>query len=227
MSLPSFRVTSLRRREWHPNLLAAWSFDEGTGTIARDSSGSAQTLTVGASATWVTGHTGRAIANTNGTSAAANRTWNVSSPITIMGWARPTDLTLGTIRPLFGIWSGSDSSSGSQCVIWAQRSDFSTANVLQGNVRVDGGLVAVNHTALTLNTWVHLALTYDNSTIRLFRNGVEVGTVPNTGTITPGSFFFHIAPNPDGYAEVDDVRVFNTALNAAQIAGFMGDPVAP
>ena len=38
MSLPSFRVSALRRREQYPGLVAAWGFDEGTGTIARDSS---------------------------------------------------------------------------------------------------------------------------------------------------------------------------------------------
>jgi hypothetical protein len=142
-----------------------------------------------------------------------------------MCWARPTDLTTGTSRPLIGVWSGTDASTSTQIAIWAQRGDFSTANVLQGNVRVDGGLVAINHTALALNTWVHVALSFDGSSIRLFRNGIEVNTISNTGGINAGTYNFLVVPGAAN-AQVDDVRVFNVALNAAQVAGFMGDPVA-
>ena len=227
MSLPSFRVSALRKREQHPNLVAAWGFDEGTGTTARDSSEHNLPLTISGGGTWVTGHSGgTAIAN-SGSGGATRASWtSLSSPVTIMGWARPTDLTAGTSRALFGIWSGTDSTTSTQFGLWAQRADFSTANVLQGNVRVDGGLVAVNHTALVLNTWVHLALSFDGTTIRLFRGGIEVGTIANTGGITGGTYNFLVVPSTTN-AQVDDVRVFNTALTAAQVTSFMGDPVAP
>lgn len=228
MGLPSFRVSALRRREQHPNLLAAWGFDEGSGTVARDSSEHNLPLTVDAGITWPAGHSGGTGLGNTGIVGSAHRTWDtLSSPVTLMGWARPLDLTAGDNRPLFGIWNGIDPNADScHFALWAQRGDFPTHNVLQGNVRVSGGLVSINHTALTLNTWVHLALSYDGSDIRLFRNGVEVATVPITGSITPGSFFFLAAPQPTN-AEIDDVRIFNTALDAAQVAGFMNDPVAP
>lgn len=227
MALPSFRVSAIRRREQHPNLIAAWGFDEGTGTTARDSSERNLPLTLSGTATWAAGRTGgHAVAN-SGTGVASRASWtSLSSPMTIMCWARPLDLTAGTSRPLIGVWSGADSTTSTIVAIWAQRSDFSTANVLQGNVRVDGGLVAVNHTALALNTWVHLALSYDGSAIRLFRDGVEVSSFSNTGSITGGTYNFLVVPNPTN-AQVDDVRVFNAALSAAQVASFMGDPVAP
>jgi len=227
MSLPAFRVSALRRREQHPNLIAAWGFDEGTGTTARDSSEHNLPLTISGSATWVAGHTGgTAIANA-GSGGATRANWtSLSSPATIMCWARPTDLTAGTSRPLIGVWSGTDSSTSTQMALWAQRGDFSTSNVLQGNVRVDGGLVAVNHTALTLNTWVHVALSFDGTNLRLFRDGTEVSTFSNTGSIGAGTYNFLVVPSTTN-AQVDDVRVFNTALTAAQVASFMGDPVAP
>lgn len=227
MSLPSFRVSAFRRREQSPNLLAAWGFDEGVGTTARDSSEHSLPLTISGAATWAAGHTGgTAIAN-SGIGSATRASWtSLGSPVTIMGWARPTDLTAGTSRPLFGVWSGADTSTSTQFAIWAQRADFSTSNVLQGNVRVDGGLVAVNHTALALNTWVHVALSFDGTTIRLFRDGIEVSSFANTGGINAGTYTFLVVPD-SANAQVDDVRVFNTALTAAQVAGFMGDPVAP
>jgi hypothetical protein len=226
-ALPSFRVTAVRKREQHPNLVAAWGFDEGTGTTARDSSEHNLPLTLSGAATWVAGHSGGMAVSNTGTGGAIRGSWtSLTVPTTIMCWARPTNLTAGTSRTLIGVWSGTDSSASTQFALWAQRSDFSTANVLQGNVRVDGGLVAINHTALALNTWVHLALSFDGTNIRLFRDGVEVNTISNTGGITGGTYSFLVVPNTTD-AQVDDVRVFNVALTAAQVASFMGDPVAP
>lgn len=226
MALPSARFVALRRREQHPNLQVAWGFDEGSGTVARDSSAHGLPLTVDAGLTWPTGHTGgTAIAN-GGVTASAHRTWStLSDPATMMGWVRPLDLTASTVRPLFGIWTGTNVTTSTQFAIWAQRSDFSTANVLQGNVRVDGGLVAVNQSALSLNTWVHVALTYDGSTIRLFRDGSEAATFAITGSIVTGAFNVLIAPDP-GIAEIDDVRVYDEALSEAQVKEAMGNPVA-
>ncbi len=225
-SLPSLRVAALRRREQHPNLLAAWSFDEGTGATAADSSGNNLPLTLTGGTAWTAGHTGSGIANA-GSGAALRASWtSLSSPVTIMCWARPNDLTAGTSRPLVGIWTDANTSSATQLAIWAQRADFSTSNVLQGNVRVDGGLVAVNHTALALNTWVHVALSFNGSTIRLFKDGVEVANVANTGGITGGTYNFLAAPSPAN-AQIDDARIFNTALTAQEVATLMNDPVAP
>lgn len=224
--LPSFRVSALRRHEHFAGLLGAWNFNEGAGTTARDSSGNGRHLTVDAALTWPAGHSAAtAIANT-GVTAGARVAWNVlGSPTTLMGWARPTDLTAGTNRPLFGVWDSTDTSGATQLALWAQRGNFSTPDVLQGNVRIGGGLVGINHTALTLNTWVHLALTFDGATIRLYRNGVEVSTVANSGAIGGGTFSFLVAP--DTQAQVDDVRIFNSALTASQIVALMGNPVAP
>jgi hypothetical protein len=227
MSLPAFRATAIRRREQYPSLVAAWGFDEGTGTTARDSSEHNLPLTISGAVTWVAGHSGgTAIAN-SGTGSAIKTSWNsLSSPVTIMCWAKPTDLTAGTNRPLIGIWDGTDPTTSTEIALWAQRGDFSTANVLQGNVRIGGGLVTANHTTLALNTWVHLALAFDGSSIHLFRDGAEVSTVANTGSINAGTFNFLVVPNAAN-AQVDDVRVFNTSLTAAQVTSFMGDPVAP
>lgn len=228
MSLPSFRASALRRREQHPNLVAAWGFDEGSGTTVRDSSEHSLPLTITGSAAYVAGHSGGNAIGNSGSGNASRANWTtLSSPVTIMCWARPLDLTAGTSRPLIGLWEGGDTSSApTQIAIWAQRGDFSTSNVLQGNVRVDGGLVAINHTALTLNAWVHLALSFDGSSLRLFRDGVEVNTVSNTGGINAGTFNFLVVPSPTN-AQVDDVRIFNAALTAAQVAECMGNPVAP
>ncbi|HSW92173.1 MAG TPA: LamG-like jellyroll fold domain-containing protein [Candidatus Saccharimonadales bacterium] len=227
MSLPSFRVTTLRIREQYPNLLAAWGFDEGSGATARDSSEHNLPLTLSGSVTWVAGHTGGSALENSATGTALRTNWtSLSVPTTIMCWVKPLDLTAGTNRPLIGVWNGVDANTSTVFALWAQRGDFSTSNVLQGNVRVDGGLVAVNHTALTLNVWVHLALSFDGTTIRLFRDGIEVSNFANTGGITGGTFGFIVVPS-GAHAQVDDVRIFNAALSVTQIVDYMNTPVAP
>ena len=215
----------LRRREQHPNLLGAWGFDEGTGTTVRDSSEHNMPLTVDVGLTWVPGHTGgSAISNTG--SGSAHRTWSLTTQITMMAWARPLDLTAGSNRALLGVWDTTDTAGATQFAIWAQRGDFGTPNVLQGNARINGGLIDIPHTALSLNTWVHVALTYNGTAVRLFRDGVEVASVSNAGSLDATSFHFSVVPSITS-AQVDDVRIFNTPLNAAQITEQMGSPVAP
>ncbi len=220
-------MTTLRIREQYPNLLAAWGFDEGSGTTARDSSDHSLPLTLSGSVTWVAGHTGGSALENSATGTALRTNWtSLSVPTTIMCWVKPLDLTAGTNRPLIGVWNGVDANTSTVFALWAQRGDFSTSNVLQGNVRVDGGLVAVNHTALTLNVWVHLALSFDGTTIRLFRDGIEVSNFANTGGITGGTFDFIVVPS-GAHAQVDDVRIFNAALSVTQIVEYMNTPVAP
>lgn len=235
MALPSFRVSAVRRRERYPTLQAAWGFDEGTGTIAEESVGNRtyfQTgpslgLTVDAGMTWVTGQAqGSALQNT-GSGGSAHVQMNVAgTAMTLMGWARPTDLTSGSNRPLFGIWDAANINGSTFVAIWAQRGDFGTANVFQGNVRAGGSLQAINSgIALTLNTWTHLALSYDGVTMRLYKDGSQVASAAQPGAAYTGAATFNVLPDPV-QAQVDDVRIFNAALSEAEIQSFMQQPVA-
>ncbi|HEY0977057.1 MAG TPA: LamG-like jellyroll fold domain-containing protein, partial [Flavobacteriales bacterium] len=80
---------------------------------------------------------------------------------------------------------------------------------------------------LTLNTWQHVAGTYDGSTMRLYVNGVEVGNLPVTTTIAA-------SPNPLVIGDwavpgsgrffpgsIDEVRIWNKAIPGATILANM------
>ena len=77
--------------------------------------------------------------------------------------------------------------------------------------------------SVPLHTWVHLAATYDGTTIRLYRDGVQV-----TEQAAPGAMAQCYAPSgvgaqPDGtqalWGNLDDVRIFDRPLSAAEVKG--------
>ena len=85
-------------------------------------------------------------------------------------------------------------------------------------------------TALTLNTWIHLAATYDGTTLRLYVNGVQVATKATTGAIRVSTGALRIGGNSVWTNEwfaglIDEVRVYNKALTATEIQADMTKPV--
>jgi hypothetical protein len=82
--------------------------------------------------------------------------------------------------------------------------------------------------ALTLNTWQHVAATYDGTNLRIYRDGVELTPVTSTGVAGPiastgptqqltiGNWS---QDNTRGFVgRIDEVRIWDTALSGATIA---------
>ena len=86
-------------------------------------------------------------------------------------------------------------------------------------------------TANPVNTWTHVALTYDGATMRLYVNGVQAASQAQTGAIETNSNPLRIGGNvPYGeyfQGRIDEVRVYNRALSQAEIQTDMNTPVAP
>src|SRR4029079_13338606 len=82
---------------------------------------------------------------------------------------------------------------------------------------------------LTANTWNHLALTYDGASLRLYVNGVQVASAAQTGNILTSANPLQIGGDSifsQFFAgTIDEVRIYNTALNQAQVQSDMGTPV--
>ena len=88
--------------------------------------------------------------------------------------------------------------------------------------------------ALAVNTWTHLAATYDGSALRLYVNGNLTGTTAKTGAITASTAALTIGSDPF-YGQyfaglIDEIRIYNIALTQAQIqtdmAAALGGPDA-
>ena len=95
---------------------------------------------------------------------------------------------------------------------------------------ISGGFQMVSGTAnLPLNAWTHVATTYDGAAQRLYVNGTQVASRAQTGTLRSSATPLTIGSDPV-YGQyfagrIDEVRVYNTALSAAQVVSDMNTPI--
>ena len=83
-----------------------------------------------------------------------------------------------------------------------------------------------------LDTWTHVAATYDGptSTMKVYTNGEERGSTTHLGPIHTGSGYpvwIGLSPEDSGTAapwngKIDDVRIYDRALTAGEIAAAAG-----
>jgi hypothetical protein len=82
--------------------------------------------------------------------------------------------------------------------------------------------------------WYHVAGTYDGSMMRIYINGVEVGSSPYSGFIEGGNYDLNIgkiAYTSGGFryfdGQIEEVRIWNTALPQAQLKDYMCQKMSP
>ncbi|ONI79157.1 hypothetical protein ALI144C_25285 [Actinosynnema sp. ALI-1.44] len=100
-----------------------------------------------------------------------------------------------------------------------------------GGARVGSTDRNVNGTgAVPANAWTHLAVIYDATTIRLYVNGVQVSSVASAGNLAGSGNPLRIGGNliwgEYFCGPVDDVRVYNRALSAAEVTADRSTPVS-
>jgi fibronectin type 3 domain-containing protein len=211
-------------------LVAAYSFNEGTGVTVTDSSGNGLTGTI-SGATWTTaGKYGNAL-SFNGTSSYVDlgnpTALQLTGSMTWSAW-----INAAANPPDDGqIVAKSDGSSG-----WQFKTSPDTGTHTFGvAVSNSSGSPVQRYSAITrsLNTWYHVAGVYNATagTLDIYvngvlNNGVLSGTVPasqlnsavnaNIGRRTGGFYFNGI---------IDEVRIYNRALSQAEIQTDMNTPI--
>lgn len=118
---------------------------------------------------------------------------------TIEYWCYPTLVTSSTRRHI-----SMEETNNSLCI----RQNGSVIQVFFrfGTTTVVAASAAVN---FTLNTWQHIALVRSGSSFVLYKNGVSVISLTNTGSISPTSNLLTVSGgDPEGYTGyIDDVRI--------------------
>ena len=84
--------------------------------------------------------------------------------------------------------------------------------------------------ALGLDTWTHLAGTYDGTTMRLYVNGLQVASQASAGNILTSANPLQIGGDSifgqTFEGKIDEVRVYDRALSVSEIQSDMNTPVA-
>ncbi len=205
-------------------LVGAWGFDEGSGTSVADSSGHDLSGIV-SGASWVAGKYNGALSFNGGSTwvtVADNALLHLTNGMTLEAWVNPaasaadwSDVLMkersgGLSYALYG-FDGAGSPPGA----WLNKSgsDYS----------------AEGASALPANTWSYLAGTYDGSKLRLYVNGALVSTTSVSGTMTSSTSVLRIGGDSiwgeyfNGL--IDEVRIYNRALSASEIATDMNTPI--
>ena len=212
-----------------PGLIATYSFDEGSGLSANDGSGNAHTGVI-SGATWtIAGKYGSAL-SFNGTNSwvtvADANDLDLTTGLTLEAWVFPTAAATATT------WRNvliKERSGGEIYNLYADTDTHVPAAYVVRSAS-PGTSVGVNGVAqVPLNTWTHLAMTYDTATVRLYVNGTLVRSSATTGALLTSTGALRIGGN-SVWGEffqgmLDEVRVYNRALTQAEIQTDMATPV--
>jgi hypothetical protein len=200
-------------------LVAAFNFNEGSGTRLNDLSGNNNNGTLNAGVTWSTAGKFGGAAQFNGTSGIITipdaPSLRLSTGMTLEAWVYPTTSN-GGWRDV--IYKGNDNY-------------FLEALSTQKGAPAAGGTFGITYgtAGLARNTWTHLAATYDKTTLRMFVNGVQVSSIASTATLASSSNPLQIGGDSlfGQYFQglIDEVRVYNRALSQAEIQSDMNTPV--
>jgi hypothetical protein len=203
-------------------VVAAYGFNEGTGATVSDASGNGNTGTV-SGATWSTaGRFGGALSfngSNNWVTVADAASLDLSTGMTLEAWVNPTSPTGWRTVIL------KEQPGGLVYSLYASNG----ANRPSGHVFTSAEMDTQGTAVLQANTWTHLAVTYDGTTLRLFVNGVEASNKAVSGSIVGSSGVLRIGGNAvwGEYFSglIDEVRIYNRALSTVEIQTDMNTAV--
>jgi fibronectin type 3 domain-containing protein len=204
--------------------VAAYSFDQGSGTTLTDHSGNGNHGTINGPAWTGAGRYGGALTfdGVNDIVTIADAaSLDLTSGMTLEAWIRPTALGNSWRTVLLKEQTG----NYTYALYASTGTGRPSVNAITGGA--DRDLRATSSPAL--NTWTHLAGTYNGSTLTIYLNGVAAGTLATAGNIVTSTGALRLGGTtiwPEWFAgQIDEVRVYNRSLSAAEIQSDMNASV--
>jgi hypothetical protein len=193
-------------------LVGWWKLDEGSGTIARDSSGLGNDGTISAGATWIVGIMGGALQLGNSSWVAINGVVNdiTSTDITLSAWIKTTQANEGEV------FAANDTGSGHPLMF----------GVTGGTVFVYDGSTRPFGSPINNNTWHMITYVRSGTTGTIYVDGAQIATYTagySFSTVARWSIGQEWDSNPSDFyvGAVDDARMYNRALAPAEILTVM------
>ena len=215
-------------------LVAAWGFDEGSGTTTADASGSGYTGTLANAPVWTAGKFGSALQfnasddgnDDNDPRVVLGRGIDIPElPFTITVWVNPVD---------YADWRAILSKRDSPHDSDSSRFDLGL-RVENGKVYFFTGSEPVYFDySPPVNSWTHLAVVARSSGTRLYVNGVlrqtieavSLGYNNAANTVIGGTGEGSGGDNDPFKGKIDELRLYSGALTQAQIQAVMNTPLA-
>ncbi|MBT9566966.1 MAG: S8 family serine peptidase [Thiobacillus sp.] len=195
-------------------LVAHYPFDETSGTVASDASGFNNHASVLNGAAWISGRVNGALmfdgVNDGLNLANLASLGSGNTPHTVASWVRVDSLPSGRAWMLL---LGREGTGAHHWLLNA--TGVAQLGVWSGNQA---------QPTLPVGVWKHVALSFDGTTLRAYIDGVLIATKPATFNLSGvpltvatqhvGERFFRGA--------LDDLRIYNRALSASEVAGLVG-----
>jgi hypothetical protein len=203
------------------SLRAAYGFEEGSGPLVVDRSGNGNSGTI-SGAIRTSGRFGDGLQ------------FDGSGAVVTVAGSPSLDLTSGMTLEAW-VYPEAAASDWMDVVYREPDAYYLEGSSPLGGAPATGGTFSAtplfDYGTLSVGTWSHLAATYDGATLRLYRDGVEVASRPQSGSIHVSTGDLTIGGDAlfgqFWAGKIDEVRIHDRPLLPAEIEREMHTPVAP
>ena len=208
-------------------LVSWWKFDDGSGTSAIDSSGTGNTGTLSGSTlpTWVSpGKIGTYDLSFDGVGSyvdgGTSDSLLISGVVTASAWVKTNVTTSRAILAKYG--------SSGRFNYWLSMTSTGKIYFLRGNSSPDWTNSVTSNSSINDNKWHLVVARYDGANMEIYIDGVYDNGTPETRDADAWAPF-HFCIGRIGYycdidydnpwsGSIDDVRIYNRALSASDVA---------
>jgi hypothetical protein len=207
--------------------IVAYSFSEGSGTVAANSAGSAVDLALTGPAWTVTGRYGSAL-DFDGVDDQGRAPFAPVLEVThftLEAWVRPSRTIPG-----YAIAVGRQSAEG-YSLYWLGLEDHGVSGWMKyGRAAALGYGVSGPMDAIPVGTWSHIATTWDGTSLSIYLDGtlIDALTIRQTLLASPSGDLYVGGRGAAGElfaGTIDEIRIYDYARTAAEIALDMATPI--